>query len=210
MPAPMLLVVYWQAGLFAEKPNARLQKILEETDRKILGKFLRSNLCQGPFRWLARYFEFAYLFCYPLVPLGMGVLYWTHHRQFSDSYWTALLPSTYLCYVLIPFAQTLPPRLTATEPPPTLSSGAVRKLNLWILRHWSIQLNTFPSAHVASTMAASLVLLRADIPLGLLFLLISLSIGVGAILGRYHFAADVLLAVWLAVAIDTAQVLFLF
>jgi hypothetical protein len=140
----------------------------------------------------------------------MGVLYWTHHRQFSDSYWTVLLPSTYLCYVLIPFAQTLPPRLTATEPPPTLSSGAVRKLNLWILRHWSIQLNTFPSAHVASTMAASLVLLRADIPLGLLFLLISLSIGVGAILGRYHFAADVLLAVWLAVAIDTAQVLFLF
>lgn len=46
----------------------------------------------------------------------------------------------------------------------------VRELSLWILRHASIQANTFPSAHVAT----------------------ATGIATGTFAGRYHFAADVM------------------
>jgi membrane-associated phospholipid phosphatase len=70
-------------------------------------------------------------------------------------------------------------------------------MNLYILRHASIHLNTFPSAHVAATIGASLVLMRWVPVVGVLFLLISLSIAAGAVLGRYHYALDVILGAML-------------
>jgi hypothetical protein len=73
-------------------------------------------------------------------------------------------------------------------------------MNLFILRHASIQLNTFQSAHVASTVAASLVLLQAAPAVGAAFLLVSLSIAAGAVLGRYHYTLDVVLGALCALA----------
>jgi membrane-associated phospholipid phosphatase len=77
----------------------------------------------------------------------------------------------------------------------------IRSVNLFILRHASIQLNTFPSAHVASTIGASLVLMRFAPAMGIVFLMIALSIATGAVVGRYHYALDVILGAVLAVGI---------
>ena len=77
----------------------------------------------------------------------------------------------------------------------------MRVLNLWILRHASIQVNTFPSAHVAATIGASLALLRLVPLAGLVFLWVSMSIAVGAVVGRYHYAADALIGAGLAAAV---------
>jgi membrane-associated phospholipid phosphatase len=74
-------------------------------------------------------------------------------------------------------------------------------LNLFILRHGSIHLNTFPSAHVAATVGASLVLLQWVPVAGVVFLLISLSIAAGAVLGRYHYALDVIFGAMLPLCI---------
>ncbi len=201
MPAPLLMIVYWQAGLFIGQPDEKFQRKLNGYDQKIFALLLRSRTFHWGYHWIAAYFEFAYLFCYPMVPLGMGVLYLSHLRIHADQYWTILLPSTYLCYVLIPFVQTLPPRMLDSGRLLPLRSSHLRNFNLWILRHWSIQLNTFPSAHVASTMAASLVLLDVEPACGMVFLIVSISIAAGAVLGRYHYAADVVLAAVLAITI---------
>jgi membrane-associated phospholipid phosphatase len=74
-------------------------------------------------------------------------------------------------------------------------------MNLFILKHGSIQLNTFPSAHVASTAAVSLVLIHLVPAVGLVFLLISASIALGAVVGRYHYALDVIFGAALSLGI---------
>ncbi|MCI0408354.1 MAG: phosphatase PAP2 family protein, partial [Acidobacteria bacterium] len=149
LPAALILVVYHQSGRLFRRPNAKLQELLQRIDRRLLG------VGPGPV-WIEGALELAYLFCYVLIPLGVGVLYLTGNRREVDVYWAIVLPPTYICYVLVPFSETLPPRsLSAKE----AGSGAVRRLNLWILDRASIQVNTFPSAHVAATVAASLALL---------------------------------------------------
>ena len=201
LPAPLTLMVYWQAGQFSRPPNERLQTWLLRLEHELLGAVLGHRASKWRHRWMAEYLEFAYLFCYPLVPLGVGALYLLHLGRFADQYWNLVLPSTYLCYALLPFAQTLPPRMLAQEQRFSPPSTKIRALNLWILRHASIQVNTFPSAHVAATMAASLALIRVAPLAGLGFLWVAISIAVGAVVGRYHYAADALLGTAMAVAV---------
>jgi hypothetical protein len=70
-----------------------------------------------------------------------------------------------------------------------------------LLRYGSIQANTFPSAHVASYTAASLVLFRYDTWLGALFLFFSLSIAAAVVIRRYHYLADAILGLALPVVL---------
>ena len=77
----------------------------------------------------------------------------------------------------------------------------VRALNFWVLRHASIQANTFPSTHVASSTACALVLLHVAPAVGLGFAALALLIALGAVAGRYHFAADAVLGALLALAV---------
>jgi membrane-associated phospholipid phosphatase len=201
LPGLLMLVVYWQAGRFFGTPlgtpndtfNDKLQAWLVEFDRRRLGTLLDHWAARWSTTWIGSYFELAYLFCYALIPCGVGVLYWAHQRSAIDQYWATVLPASYLCYGLVPFAQTLPPRLLPGAGNAPSARQPIRTLNLFILRHASIHLNTFPSAHVAATVGASLVLLQWVPAAGVLFLLIALSIAAGAVLGRYHYALDVIL-----------------
>jgi len=77
-------------------------------------------------------------------------------------------------------------------------------LNHWILRRASVQAITFPSAHVASALAAALVLLLLKPWVGVIFLGAALSIVVATVVGGYHYAADVLLAVMAAILVFAA------
>jgi len=95
---------------------------------------------------------------------------------------------------LLPFLPTSPPRVL--EPP--IPAAGVRRLNQWLVRNASIQANTFPSAHVASTMSAALVLVLVLPVAGWVVLGVALAIAAGAVLGRYHYLADVILGAALA------------
>jgi membrane-associated phospholipid phosphatase len=76
-------------------------------------------------------------------------------------------------------------------------------LNLFIVRTASIRWNTFPSAHVAVSMAAGLALLRLAPVVGVIYLWLTLSISVGAVVGRYHYALDAFTGAALAATIFT-------
>jgi hypothetical protein len=194
LPAPLMMLVYWQTGQFFSKPNEGLQGRFTAFDDRLLGVLFggQKHPSLGPA--MANVLELAYLLCYPLIPLGMLVLYLHGLRAHADEYWVAILPPTYLCYALLPFVQMLPPRLLPADRWRDLSRGPVRALNLWVLRNGSIQVNTFPSAHVASVLAASLVLLQLAPAIGAIFLVIGIGIALGAVFGRYHYAADAIAA----------------
>ena len=155
LPAVVLLFAYWQAGWFFTGPNPGLQQFLGGIDhciRTALGKWAR------PFGsgWVGRYFELTYVAAYPLVPLGLATLYLFRYDDYADYFWSVVLPASYICYLMLPFAPTLPPRLERTGDSDTSGvDTAGRRLNLRILGNLGVGANTFPSGHVAATSATA-------------------------------------------------------
>jgi PAP2 superfamily len=191
LPAALVLLVYWQAGEFFLRVDERLQDRLERIDQRIVAPLMRWLSRRLARKWIAVYLELSYLLCYPMIPMSVGALYLLGLARHADYFWTVVLVSTYLSYGMLPFMQTLPPRMLAEPWLDPLPPNPVRAFNLWILRHASIHANTFPSAHVAASTGAALVLtVLAPWPAGLLFVAIASGIAVGTFAGRYHFAAD--------------------
>ncbi len=206
LPCLFILIAYWQAGEFFQKPNQRLQARLLDFDVRLFARLRFPWRGAGRDSLVADYFEIAYLFCYPLIPLGVAVLYLFGLSGQSDEYWAVVLPSAYLCYGLLPFAQTLPPRMLEEERAP--AGSWIRNLNLNVLHHGSIQVNTFPSAHVSAATGASLALFPLLPVAGAIFLWAAFSIAVGAVAGRYHYAADALLGAAVALGVFLVRTLF--
>lgn len=196
LPVPLTLVPYWQTGQFFQGPNEKIQAWLVESDRWLLNLLSRSGLTFGRLARLSM--EWAYMLCYPLVPLGLATLYAFGFRRGAGTFWFFVLAPTYLCYAITPFFPALPPRNLGRErtDPSSSSSQVLRKsrvFNLWILRHGSIQAISFPSAHVAAALAVSLVLFHYVPIAGEVFLVIAVWIAIAAVVGRYHYAIDVVL-----------------
>jgi hypothetical protein len=191
LPAALVLLVYWQAGEFFLRVDQGLQNWLERFDERTVAPLLGWLSGGGARKWITTYLELAYLLCYPMIPMSVGALYLLRLARHADHFWTVVLVSTYLSYGALPFMQTLPPRMLAEPWLQPLPPNPVRTFNLWILRHVSIQANTFPSAHVAASTSVALVLTAlAPWPAGLLFVVIAAGITVGTFAGRYHFVAD--------------------
>ena len=146
----------------------------------------------------ATFLELGYLMVYPLVPLGIVVLYVTGIRSMVDLYWLAVLSATYTCFAITLFVRALPPRSLSGSDRFQIPWTRVTTVNRGILDSASIHAVTCPSAHVASSLAAGLVLLRFQPWVGGIFLFIALSIIVATIVGGYHYVADVLLATIIA------------
>jgi hypothetical protein len=200
LPTILILVAYHQAGQLFTKPWRKFQGFLIGLDRMLLGRFADRP---GEVRLsglLTGYLECCYVACYPLVPAALGVLHLMQLGDRTDEFWTVVLPSTYLCYALVPLLPTLPPRLLKAEQKVPLRSGRIRAFNGWILHHASIRANTFPSAHVAACVAASLVLLRYDWLWGVCFLWVSVSIAGAVVMRRYHYLADAVLGTLIPIA----------
>jgi hypothetical protein len=193
IPYLLLLMFYWQAGQFVTHADVEVEARLEQLDRRVVAPALEWCAGHRAGAWILTYLELAYLCCYISMPAGLATLYLLRQGYQADHFWTVVLLATYPCYGLLPFIQTRPPRVLG-EKWSVVPSGKVRAFNLWILRHASIHANTFQSAHVASTMACAFILLHlAPAWVGAIFLLIAVSIALGAVAGRYHYAADAVL-----------------
>jgi membrane-associated phospholipid phosphatase len=207
----LFLVPYWQTGQFFLRPNPEIQDRLLAFDRWLLpGIAARSGTARSSIGLLL---EMAYLFCYPLVPLGLAAVYLVGARSVATSFWFVLLISTYLCYAITPFVPALPPRSLIAEQasaPTTIeAANHGRRFNRWILQRGSIHAISFPSAHVASAFAIALVLLRYAPPIGSVFLVVAILISLGAVIGRYHYALDVLLGAATSLAVFLASYRYL-
>ena len=209
IPYLLLLMFYWQAGQFVTLADTEFEARLEWWDRRLVAPWL--NWC-GRHRhgtWILGYLELAYVFCYVSLPLGLASLYLLRQGQQADQFWAVVLLATYPSYGVLPFLQTRPPRALGEKWSAGLPSSKVRAFNLRILQHASIHANTFPSGHVASSLGCALILLRLGPTwVGLLFLWVAMSISLGAVAGRYHYAADAIAAVMVALAAFGAETVF--
>jgi membrane-associated phospholipid phosphatase len=207
----LFLVPYWQAGEFFLQPNLKIQNRLLAFDRWLLpGIAARSGTERTAVGFLL---EVAYLFCYPLVPLGLLAMYSAGLREKVGGFWFVVLVSTYICYVFTPFVPAFPPRSLMCEQAdacaPMKDTNKGRIFNGWILKHGSIHAISFPSAHVASAFAIALVFLRYALPVGVVFLMVAILISLAAVVGRYHYVLDVLLGAATALAVFLASYRYL-
>ena len=187
VPLAYILLGYRLPALLVTKTNPVVERRLLALDRRWLGENVATISERVP-RPLIELLELAYLFCYPMVPIGFACLYVAGLHEELDRFWTAVLLAAFGCYGVLPWLPTRPPR--AIESAPTRLSGPVRRLNERVLGFASVQLNTFPSGHVAASLATALAvsarLPLAGVPLGML----ALAIAIASVVGRYHYAAD--------------------
>ena len=89
-------------------PNHRIEERLMAFDRWLMPRAAGTS---GTSRTgFGMVLEVAYLFCYPLVPLGLLALYAVGQRNHVAGFWLVVLVATYLCYAITPFVPAYPPR----------------------------------------------------------------------------------------------------
>lgn len=197
--APVLLLTgYWVSGRLFLSPSARQERILAELDERLR---IRGIAARTP-RWIAELLELGYVGIYPLVLGALLVHVVLATVPDPSRFWSVILLTDYICFGALPWVQTRPPRAIEQEEP---WRSALRRFNLRLMGAASIQANTFPSGHAAEAVAAALLTLDAPWPIAILMWTSALAVSAGAVLGRYHYAADALvgwlvaLGVWLMV-----------
>jgi membrane-associated phospholipid phosphatase len=199
VPVALIPLAYWQTGLFSAPLHHRLQTALAGIDDKILQALKDSGLPQSQLLKFDFVFELAYLCVYPMVPSGLAVLYFAGAIDRANEFWSVVLPAAYVCYATLPFVRTLPPRILEKPDTPGTDRTGIRQFNLRVVRSITHESNTFPSGHAATAVAVALELMRWIPPVGIVYALLAVGIMVGAFVGRYHYAADVVVGAIIAV-----------
>lgn len=181
LPPALLLLGYWTSGLLFIAPMARAERFLAQTD-EALGIDAFAGRLPRP---VAEFLEFAYAGVYPLVPIALFLA--LRDGVSADRFWTTILLTDYVCFGMLPWFQTRPPRSVGFE---ARWRSRWRAVNLRMLEAGSVRVNTFPSGHAAEALAAAL-LVSGSHPLiaGWMFFNAA-AISAGAVFGRYHYAAD--------------------
>jgi len=200
LPLLMVLLFYRQAGEFVARAGGGLEWRLELLDVRLVIPVLEWCARLPARAWIFGYLEAAYFSYYAVMPAGVAVLYAAGAASQVDRFWTVVLLASHGSCGTLPFFQTRPPRELGEKWRVGLPHSKLRGFNLLILRQGAIHSNTCPSAHVAIAVACALVLLQAG-PLwaGLVFLWIAISIALGAVGGRYHYAVDACLGALMGV-----------
>jgi membrane-associated phospholipid phosphatase len=196
-PVAIIFAGYYQSGRFFVSPSAPLERWLAAWDRRLLGDPV-ARFASWP-RPVLAYLEVVYLGCFLLVPAGFAALAATGHAALADRYWTMVIGAELGAFAPLSLIQTRPPwALERTQGP---SDRAMRRLALQVVERLTIRANTFPSGHVAGSLAVAFAVIAVLPWAGAVLLAFAISISVACIAGRYHYVVDVLAGAALAVAV---------
>jgi hypothetical protein len=198
LPPLTLLAAYWSSGFLWVRPMERIEQFFVRTDRSLR---VTERAARMP-RVVAELLEFAYAGVYPLIPIAFAIHLLLGRHPDPDRFWTVILMTDFICFGMLPWIQTRPPRMLEARPPWT---SRFRAFNVRLLGETSIGVNTVPSGHAAEACAAALLVSTAPLPVAAAMWTAALGVTAGAVLGRYHFAVDAL-AGW-AVAVVVWMVL---
>ena len=181
MPPAVLLIGYWTSGLLFVAPMPAAERALARIDAALAIDEL-SGRCPRP---VAEFLEFAYAGIYPLIPIALYLA--LRQGVSADRFWTTILVTDYVCFGMLAWFQTRPPRSLGFE---ARWQSRWRVVNLRMLESSSVQVNTFPSGHAAEALACALLVSGASpLVVGSMFFNAA-AVSAGAVFGRYHYAAD--------------------
>ena len=199
--APLLaiLVGYYLSGLFFVRPTPWFEAWLVEWDRRVLGD-PATRFASWP-RFFLAYLDVLYIGCFLLVPAGFAALVLTGRAAEANRYWTMVIAAELGSFLPLTVLQSRPPWMI--ERKAVLPDRSVHHAASLMVENLTIRANTFPSGHVAGSLAVALAVIGVMPRTGLLFLVLAASIAVACVVGRYHYVVDVLAGIALTVVIWT-------
>ena len=181
LPPAALLIGYWASGLLFVAPMPRAERLLAGMDVRLR---IGEMAARMP-RLVVEVLEFAYAGIYPLIPLA---LYLALGQGISaNRFWATILLTDYICFGLLPWVQTRPPRAAGLD---AAWRSSWRAINLKMLAAGSVKVNTFPSGHAAEALACALVLSSGPPLVAGAMFAAAAAVAAGTVFGRYHYAAD--------------------
>jgi membrane-associated phospholipid phosphatase len=184
-PPALLLIGYWSSGRLFVAPRASHEAALAWLDTRVGISTIARRLPRA----IAEILEAAYAGVYLLIPIALAIRISYLASPSSDTFWAVVLVTDYVCFGVLPWVQTRPPRaLEASDP----WASSLRRFNLRLLGAASIQVNTFPSGHAAEALVAALMVVGAPPAIVVLMFVAAIAVSAGAVLGRYHYLLDAL------------------
>jgi membrane-associated phospholipid phosphatase len=192
IPVPVLLAGYWLSGCFFVKPMPRIECWLKRIDDAFLQWAGVWKWSKAVTRHAERYLELAYLLVYIVVPAGAVTLIVAGRVDALERFWGSVMMAAFVSYGMLPWVQTRPPRVVDDLDWRVDSDAPVllRRLNLWVLGRASIQVNTVPSGHAATATAVALAVGAAIPEARAILFVVSGSIVLATVVGRYHYVLD--------------------
>jgi len=203
--APFLYVsvAYYLTGFLFVAPSAALEAWLLKWDHRWFGD-PTTRFAKWPW-WAVAYLEIVYTLCFVLLPGGFAALAIAGHSERANRYWTMVLAADMGAFAPLSVFQTRPP--WAIEPEPTLADSGIHRLASYVIKSATTGANTFPSGHVAVTIAVALGVVGSLPVVGAILLGLAASIAVACVVGRYHYAVDVLAGAVLGVVVCAVVVI---
>lgn len=197
--APFLYVsvAYYLTGHLFIAPSEYLEGWLLKWDHRWLGD-PTTRFARWPW-WLVAYLDVIYTGCALLLPGGFAALVLTGHSSAANRYWTMVLAADLCAFAPLSVFQTRPP--WRVEKPAVLAASRLHRLASFVVKNATTGANTFPSGHVAVTIAVAFGVMSALPMLGGFLLVIAASIAVGCVVGRYHYTVDVIAGVALGLGV---------
>lgn len=199
-PTLAILAGYYLSGLFFVRPTPRFEAWLVEWDRRVLGD-PATRFAHWP-RFFLAYLDALYVGCFLLVPAGFAVLALTGRGAEANHYWTMVIAAELGSFLPLAVLQSRPPWMI--ERKAVLPDRSVHHAASLMVENLTIRANTFPSGHVAGSLAVALAVIGVMPGAGLLFLVLAASIALACVVGRYHFIIDVVAGVALTLVIWAA------
>jgi hypothetical protein len=181
LPPAALLIGYWTSGLLFTAPMPRAEKFLVDLDARLRIHAIAARMPRA----VVEVLELAYTGVYPLIPMALYLA--LREGVSADRFWATILLTDYVCFAMLPWFQTRPPRALGLDAPWRSSWRAV---NLRLLERTSVQANTFPSGHAAEALACALLVSGGPPAVTAWMFLGAAAISAGTVFGRYHYAAD--------------------
>ena len=195
---------YYLTGRLFVKPSLALESWLLAWDRRLLGD-PAARFLSWP-GWLVTYLEIVYVLTFLLLPGGLAALVVTGRSALANHYWTLVTAADFLAFGSLSVFQTRPP--WALEPKPVLAERSVHRMAAYMVRHATIGVNTFPSGHVAVSLAVALAVIGSMPLTGAILLVLAVSISIACVVGRYHYAVDVMTGAMVAAVVYAAVTIF--
>ena len=202
LPAPVILIAYFATGQFYVAPSAKVEAWLSGWDARLIGTATFESLPRA----LRVYLDLVYDFCFLLIPAGFAALIWAGASASADWFWTLVSLAEYGAFATLPWVQARPP--WAIEPPRAVDRTGIRRFSLVWINRVTIRANTFPSGHASGSLAVALALMAAGPGLAIVFGVLAVSIAVGSVVGRFHYALDAITGLLLALLVWCSMIAF--
>ena len=187
LPLVYIGVGYYLTGRLFVAPSEALESWLLAWDHRLLGD-PTTRFARWPAP-LVGYLDIVYTFTFLLLPAGFAVLAATGRSAMADHYWTLVLAADLGAFAPLSVFQTRPPWIL--ERTPDLPARSVHRMASFMVRHATIRVNTFPSGHVAVSLAVAIAVAGVMPAVGAMLFIIAISIALACVVGRYHYAMDV-------------------